>query len=121
MRSVHSNLDFWPRYYLPYYPEHIPVQGAEQPLPESVNILNHQASSISCGPPPVFLCPFSFALLILNFFFLTSDDVLPQVLMEYFLVVLYPRLVKRIYVFHGSFIGNGEEEEIHECPYVKRC
>lgn len=52
---------------------------------------------------------------------LISYDILSQVLMEYFLVVLYPRLIKRIYMFHGSFIGNGEEEEIHECPNVEWC
>lgn len=56
-RLIHSNSDFYRKYYILYYPEHILMPDAGRPLPESVSKLNPWASSIFCAPPPVFLCP----------------------------------------------------------------
>ena len=97
------------------------MPDAERPRLESVKILNRQASSIFCALPPEFFISILLRSLISIFSSLIFYNVLSQIFMENFLVVLYPRLIKRIYIFHGPFIGNGEEEEIHQCPNVEWC
>ena len=46
-------------------------------------------------------------------------NIIPDIPVEDFLIIFHPRLVVGVNACQGPFVGDGEEEEIHEGADVK--